>query len=252
MKKMTRFKGILLAAFAFAALGAVPASAAPEDAAGIPDSGLVSEGAQKDTGEQVLPDAGEMEEVLEEDRQGSVHIVLTDGKTGSGKEGIRFFCAKVADVEDGGYVLLDAYRDSGVDLDAIENSDDLDAAAKTLAEYGDSGRSVQTGQDGEATIEDLEVGVYLLTAEDTESYDTVSPVLIAVPTWDGQEGEMRYDVSVEPKHTPKPDEGRNTAPQTSLADHTREYTAAAAACFLGAALLAAAGRISGKRKGKQR
>lgn len=36
------------------------------------------------------------------------------------------------------------------------------------------------------------------------AYDDITPILIAIPTWDEEVGDMIYDVSVYPKHTPVP------------------------------------------------
>ena len=83
-------------------------------------------------------------------------------------------------------------------------------------------------------LKNLEVGVYLISAEDTERYDTVEPSLIAVPTWSDSEGEMQYDVVIEPKHTEKPDKEENTAPQTNLEENTWRYAGLAGICVVGA------------------
>ncbi|MFR5556238.1 MAG: hypothetical protein ACLTKE_04930, partial [Coprococcus sp.] len=61
-----------------------------------------------------------------------------------------------------------------------------------------------TDADGKAIIKDLDVGVYLLYASEHKRYDDITPLLIAIPTWGEQEGDMLYDVKVIPKHTPVP------------------------------------------------
>lgn len=86
------------------------------------------------------------------------------------------------------------------------------------------------------TFKNLEVGVYLIYAQDTETYDTVEPSLIAVPTWNDSEGEMQYDVMIAPKHTEKPEKEDNVAPQTSLQENTWKYVTAAGICVCGALL----------------
>ena len=62
-----------------------------------------------------LPD--DLENISQE--QGSIEIELTDGGVGTTKEGVIFEYAKVADVVDGEYELLDTYQESGIDLNAI-------------------------------------------------------------------------------------------------------------------------------------
>lgn len=105
-----------------------------------------------------------------------------------------------------------------------------------LATAGESTSVAPTDADGFVTFKNLEVGVYLIYAQDTETYDTVEPSLIAVPTWNDSEGEMQYDVMIAPKHTEKPEKEDNVAPQTSLQENTWKYVTAAGICVCGALL----------------
>ena len=132
-------------------------------------------------------------------------------------------------------MLLKSYKDAGVDLNAIENSNDLkNAAEQLLSKAEESTNTNVTDANGTVTFKNLEVGVYLISVEDTERYDTVEPSLIAVPTWSDSEGEMQYDVVIEPKHTEKPDKDENTAPQTNLEENTWRYAGLAGICVVGA------------------
>lgn len=241
-------KSIFFAVCSLVWLAGVPIAAAQSEDANftLSDQELVTDGSM-DTGEQTFPPKEVLEGVSEK-KTGSIHVVLTDGKNGTSKAGIRFQCIRVADVINGEYVLVDIYEDSKVALNEIENSGSLDAAAKKFAEYQAADQFVETNENGEMTISDLSVGVYLLKAEDCDTYDTISPALIAIPTWNEQEGEMQYDVSIEPKHTPKPEKERNTAPQTGLEEHTVKYLAAAGMCLVGAFGLAVL--IGGKEERK--
>ena len=148
----------------------------------------------------VLPD--DLENIKQE--QGSIEIELTDGGVGTTKEDVVFEYAKVADVVDGAYELQDTYRASGIDLNAIETAEQLEEAALELSAYKTSDGSCTTDADGKAIIKDLNVGVYLLYASEHKRYDDITPLLIAIPTWGEQEGDMLYDVKVIPKHTPVP------------------------------------------------
>ena len=124
----------------------------------------------------------------------------------------------------------------GVDINAIENSNDMKNAAEKLTKIvkkADTGKT--TDQSGKVTFGELSVGVYLISAEDSASYDTVEPALIAVPTWSDTEGNMMYDVTIEPKHTPKPEKEKNKVPQTGLEDNTWKYAGIAGICVIGAA-----------------
>lgn len=136
--------------------------------------------------------------------QGSIEIELTDGGVGTTKEDVVFEYAKVADVVDGEYELLDTYQESGIDLNTIGTAEQLEEVALELSAYKTSDGSCVTDADGKAIIKDLEVGVYLLYASEHTRYDDITPLLIAIPTWGEEEGTMMYDVKVIPKHTPVP------------------------------------------------
>ena len=229
--KMVKYKRILAAACIFAAMGVSTVGAA--DTA-FDENELITEKTTTSTGDQVFPDSEELAKV-DAVKTGSIQVMLTDGKAGTEKSNVKIICQKVADIMNGEYVLTDTYKKSEVDLNAIENANDLKTAAeKLLATAGESTSAAQTDAEGFVTFKNLEVGVYLIYAQDTETYDTVEPSLIAVPTWNDSEGEMQYDVMIAPKHTEKPEKEDNVAPQTSLQENTWKYVTAAGICVCGA------------------
>lgn len=231
--KMVKYKRILAAACIFAAMGVSTVGAA--DTA-FDENELITEKTTTSTGDQVFPDSEELAKV-DAVKTGSIQVVLTDGKAGTEKSNVKISCQKVADIMNGEYVLTDTYKKSEVDLNAIENANDLKTAAeKLLATAGENTSAAQTDAEGFVTFKNLEVGVYLIYAQDTETYDTVEPSLIAVPTWNDSEGEMQYDVMIAPKHTEKPEKEDNVAPQTSLQENTWKYVTAAGICVCGALL----------------
>ena len=231
--KMVKYKRILAAACIFAAMGVSTVGAS--DTA-FDENELITEKTTTSTGDQLFPDSEELAKV-DAVKTGSIQVVLTDGKAGTEKSNVKISCQKVADIMNGEYVLTDTYKKSEVDLNAIENANDLKTAAeKFLATAGESTSAAQTDAEGFVTFKNLEVGVYLIYAQDTETYDTVEPSLIAVPTWNDSEGEMQYDVMIAPKHTEKPEKEDNVAPQTSLQENTWKYVTAAGICVCGALL----------------
>lgn len=125
-----------------------------------------------------------LQEVRTEEK-GSIEIELTDGGIGTSKEGVVFDYAKVAGIEDGAYKLLDAYQESGTDLNAVETAEQLEEAAIRLSDYKVSDGNCVTDENGKAAIKDLDVGVYLLYASEQAKYDDITPLLIAIPTWGG-------------------------------------------------------------------
>lgn len=131
--------------------------------------------------------------------------------------GVVFRYAKVADIKDGQYVLKEQYKNCGVDLNQISYAKELDEAAEKLSYYGESDGDCITNEEGIAKIEDLDVGVYLLYVSEQKNYEKVMPVLIAVPTWEEEEGMMLYNVKVFPKHTPITEERiQETKKQSSV------------------------------------
>lgn len=248
--KMRRFKQLLAVSFAIAALCTNTAFAAEQTENNTTkevtkEELVVNSTNQNSKGEQTLPTKEQLAEVKEE-KTGSIAIQLTDGKAGSNKNGIRFSCVKVADVIAGEYVLDTRYQQSGVDLNGVDSATALKTAAEKLSGYqtGEE-KTVTTDQNGAVSFSNLEVGVYLIQGEDNPTFDVIEPALIAIPTWSDAEKEMLYEVTMEPKHTPRPDQPNHTAPQTGLQDRTLYYLAGAGGCIAVAGVLLLIGR---KRK----
>lgn len=130
--------------------------------------------------------------------KGSIKIILTDGDIGTSKENVEFEYVKIADIVDGEYVLTDDYGE--VNLNEIETSSELDEAAQLINSKAKAEQKIRTDSNGKAVISDLDIGVYLLRVSDKARYENVTPVLIAIPTWNETEGNMNYDVTVMPKH----------------------------------------------------
>lgn len=248
--KMRRFKQLLAVSFAIAALCTNTAFAAEQTENNTTkevtkEELVVNSTNQNSKGEQTLPTKEQLAEVKEE-KTGSIAIQLTDGKAGSNKNGIRFSCVKVADVIAGEYVLDTRYQQSGVDLNGVDSATALKTVAEKLSGYrtGEE-KTATTDQNGAVSFSNLEVGVYLIQGEDNPTFDVIEPALIAIPTWSDEEKEMLYEVTMEPKHTPRPDQPNHTAPQTGLQDRTLYYLAGAGGCIAVAGVLLLIGR---KRK----
>lgn len=151
---------------------------------------------------------------IEDERTGSIEIQLMDGGAGTSKNGVVFAYTKVADLIEGEYELKQIYKKSMVDLNKIEYSEELDEAAKKLRNYAEPEGKCVTDNDGYAKVDGLEIGAYLLYVSDQAEYDIVDPILIAIPTWEGEKWEMLYDVTVVPKHSPMPPERKNGGVKT--------------------------------------
>lgn len=228
---MVKYKQILAVICVIVALGASSVSA--EETISLEDRDLLIDKTTV-SGEQILPDRAELEAV-DEEKKGSIQVELTDGKTGTDKSNIKINCQKIADIVQGEYILTDTFASCDVDLNAIENSNDLKTAAeKLLTESLENAETNTTDKFGKVTFNNLKVGVYLISAEDSVNYDTIEPSLIAIPTWSDSDGNMLYDVIIEPKHTEKADDEKNVAPQTNLEENTWKYVGVACICAIGA------------------
>ena len=135
---------------------------------------------------------------------------------------MEFFLTKVGEIQDSTYTLLPEYESTKIDLNTLTTAEQLESAAKKLAETAKQEPGKKTDGTGQVVFEKQELGVYLLTAKDQPGYDLVSPTLLSIPTMETDET-LHYDIKVEPKHTPRPAE--HTAPQTGLFDATIWYVA---------------------------
>lgn len=156
------------------------------------------------------------------EQMGSVTVQLTPGKEGTSAANVEFSLTKVGEIQDSTYVLLPEYESTKIDLNTLTTAEQLESAAKKLAETAKQEPGKKTDGTGQVVFEKQELGVYLLTAKDQPGYDLVSPTLLSIPTMETDET-LHYDIKVEPKHTPRPAE--HTAPQTGLFDATIWYVA---------------------------
>ena len=91
-------------------------------------------------------------------------------------------------------------------MNQIDTANELEDAAKSLMKYAkkEKGQEFVTDKTGIAKVENLTTGAYLVYAVDTAKYDDVTPLLASIPTWSEKEQTMLYDLTVIPKHSPKP------------------------------------------------
>lgn len=151
-----------------------------------------------------LPNTTHAEEPEETSRKrGNISITLNDTEDHVSKENVVLGIVKIADENAGLYDMLDPFTSSEIDLNAIETTAELNEAAIQLVGLVDEpNQTVRTASDGTAVINDLEVGVYLIYPIKLASYDHITPVIVAIPTFDDDAGKMSYDIHLEPKHYP--------------------------------------------------
>lgn len=159
------------------------------------------------------PDVGDVTILPEEDltkvpdnRLGSISVELTDPYDKYlSKENVKFGVVQIADIVKGEYVLKDSYADKDLNLNEIKTAEEIDNVAKTLSKKVESpDYEMTTDEEGKATCKNLPVGVYLVYVEDLADYETISPFVVGIPTWDDEDEVFKYDVTVYPKHTALP------------------------------------------------
>ena len=159
------------------------------------------------------PDVGDITILPEEDLTkvpedglGSISVELTDAyDVYLSKENVKFGIVQIANIEKGEYILKESFADDEIDLNKITKAEEIDNVAKTLSKKVESpDYEMTTDAEGKATCKDLPVGVYLVYVEDLADYETISPFIVGIPTWDDEDELFQYDVTVYPKHTALP------------------------------------------------
>lgn len=136
------------------------------------------------------------------DVNGSITVQLKDGDAGTKKSGVVFSYTKVAEIENGDPVMLEAYK--SVDLLTAKTTAELQNAAKALEKIATPDGKVTTDANGTAKIEKLDSGAYLISCADRADYDITEPMIVTIPTWDNEKSDMDFDLVVSPKHSPVP------------------------------------------------
>ena len=170
---------------------------------------------------------------VDKEYKGSISIELEDAEKTKDKSNVKLSVNKVADVIDGEYKLTRDYSSSDLDLNVITKANDLESAANKLAKLSKINENIlTTDESGKGKIENLEVGVYLVSAVDRANYENITPFLISIPTWSEVDNNMIYDVNAIPKHSPIPEVKTPGVPDTSYNNKTNIYLGLAAGCAL--------------------
>ena len=158
------------------------------------------------------PDVGDVTILPEEDLTkvpdnglGSISVELTDAYDNLSKENVKFGIVQIADIVKGEYVLKDSFADKDLNLNEIKTADEIDKVAKDMAKKVETpDYEMTTDEEGKASCKNLPVGVYLVYVEDLADFETITPFIVGIPTWDDEDEVFKYDVTVYPKHTALP------------------------------------------------
>lgn len=175
--------------------------------------------------------SGERTDVSQEDANetGTIEIQLEKSQTATDLSNVQFGIVQVAELKDGEYVLINEFKNAGIDLNSLTTADDLQKAANKLTGMANTPTlTAATNSTGLAKVQNLNIGVYLITVINSANYDDIKPTLVSIPTYDETVGDYSYEISVEPKHSAKP---KPENPNTGVETNTNEYLA-----LLGASL----------------
>ena len=172
-----------------------------------------------------------------EAKGGSISIELEDGGEKTSKEGVEFSYAKVAGIKEG--EIVNAVYPAHIVIDESNSAEEVHRAALEIEKSIQSwDGAVRTDSLGKAVIQGVSEGLYLIAMTDQEAYDEVQPILITIPFWNEEQGNMEYDITVIPKHEPTTLENPK-APQTNLESHYKKKIIGASLCALGGVLFLA-------------
>ena len=215
----------------------VPISVIASPRAIISDSVIIDKG----DGSVVIPPSEVLNEILNNEtslsNKGSITIKLADAKNNQSKEGVEFSISKIADIEDGLYKVKEDYKGVEVDLNNIKTATDLELAANLFKKVVSTDNILTTDKNGKCTIDDLDVGVYLLYATDISNYENITPFLVSIPSWNEADKTMSYDINVIPKHTKIIEEEKPKVPATGYDNKAYLYLGVGTCLLIGSSIL---------------
>ena len=119
--------------------------------------------------------------------KGSITIQALEEESRKRLEGVQFTVIKIGTLQDGSYELLSEYASTEINLNELKNAEEMEVAAEKLEkvwkEQGQEEKGKTLDANGKMTENNLDVGVYLLSAKETEQSDLVSPTLVSVPVF---------------------------------------------------------------------
>lgn len=189
----------------------------------------------KEESNSTLPPGEILEEV--ENRTGSITITLSDTEDNRDKSNVKFGLSKVADVTNGEYKVLNQYEAVNIDLNNIKTATDLELAANLFKKVVSTDNILTTDKSGKCTIDDLEIGVYLLYATDISNYENITPFLVSIPSWNEVDKTMSYDIKVIPKHTKIIEKEKPKVPPTAYDNKAYIYLGIGTCLLLGSGVL---------------
>lgn len=136
---------------------------------------------------------------------GEITINLNNTQMNSSKENISFGIKKVADIDNGKYVIDSFFQDLNIDFNQLKTSNDLETSIQCLlSKTKKPDILLTTDKNGIAKANNLKIGLYLIYAMNADESENIQPLLVSIPTFDMNEKTMIYAIHVFPKGEPLP------------------------------------------------
>lgn len=136
--------------------------------------------------------------------KGSIEIQLEETEEKVSRNNVEFQLIKCGEVIDGEFKLIDSYKSLNIDLNNLNNADELLKVAIQLDEFSKNNKEVgilkSTNSSGYLKYDNLDIGIYLITVNNQNNYDTISPFIVSIPTFNEISGNMDYNIKAIPKH----------------------------------------------------
>ncbi len=134
----------------------------------------------------------------------AVDITTAKGEAVSGGTLTAYLLADAVNKDgDNVFILMEDFKDSGLDLSAIGTEENgspklAAAAAEYAAKNSITGKTAAVDEKGHAVFTELSLGVYVVVqTEPAKGYEPIRPFAVTVPFWDGSK--LVYDVTANPK-----------------------------------------------------
>lgn len=136
--------------------------------------------------------------------QASEHVNNTGSITiqNQFQEKVEINVAKIAEIQNGSYILKTEYSDIGIDLNEIHEEQDLVNVAIRIEKMQPCDKIAVTNYNGELIASDLTPGVYIVYSLENKAEGKTIPSIVSIPTWNGKKERMDYHVELFMKHIP--------------------------------------------------
>lgn len=133
-------------------------------------------------------------------REGSCRVQIQLPDLGTVRKDVEFGVYQVGVLEENSFRLLEAYRDTGVDLEHLETAEEHRKAAERLTKAASEQQPMvrgKTDEDGLLSLGELDYGAYLMVQQGKASYGKVESFLVLLPCM--EEGQTVTDLTLTPK-----------------------------------------------------